>query len=158
MSIIPNCREKYIKDTLSSTDIDKKEINPYWYGLLLGKDAEYLMGYDFNTEFVVNNLFDNLDAFANELEEIGINIEELDTEIVNGASDTNEKETRPCKWYCEYSQEELDSMNNTTKMFLLFKYMLNRYIEDNRDMLVTSMIDNMNDKIYTKNYDKISKS
>lgn len=157
MSIIPNCREKYTKDINLSNDVDEKEINPYWFGLLLGKDAEYLMGYDFNTEFVVNNLFDNLDIYADELKQIGIDIEELDKNIVNGASDTNEKDNRPCKWYCEYSKEELDGMNDTTKIFLLIKYMLNKHMEDNRNLLVTSMIENMNDRVYTKNYDKLSK-
>lgn len=132
-------------------EIGEDEINPYWYGHLRGNDAEFLRGYDYNTIEVVNNLFDNIDVYAEQLERIGLDADDIDDSIVDGTISelnfnlpqrNNEDES---KWFSDYTDEELKGMSLTTKFFLLVKEILNDHIESERDMLVTSMIDNMDE-------------
>lgn len=152
MSYIPDCRTKYEKDISKPykgmEKVDEKAINPYWYGNLKGDDALFVAGYDWNTEQVVNNLFDNLDVYASEFNSIGLDVRDIDRDIVNGAYNEcnilfNQEfaDTRPVKWFNEYSQEDIDEMNDATKFTLMMKYILNHYIEMNRNELVTSMIE-----------------
>ena len=159
MSFIPDCRPKYAKDVdhlyPSKEPIDEKEINGYWYGLLQGKDAEFIRGFDYNTVHAVNNLFDNLDVYATELAEAGIDVESIDLNVVDGApmfqNETFvEQDEREYKSFEEYTEEEKKQMTNATKLLLIFKDMLNDYIEMQRDELVTSMIDSMDDEVHTK--------
>ena len=162
MSYIPDCRTKYVKDLEfpykrhTDEQIDKNEINGYWYGLLDGTDREFVRGYDYNTTHVVNNLFDNLEVYATELESIGLDVSKVDTDIVNGVNPYSEssEDTRPYKDLNDFSVEELQQLSEETRLMLFFKSILNDYIEMNRDELVTSMIDNMDDDIHTKNLEK----
>lgn len=154
MSMIPDCRPKYEKDTayvqLTHKDAVKPdEINPYWSGLLRGHDRDFLDGYDWNTEFSVNGLFDNLDAYDEEFRRIGLNTSDMDASIVNGAvSEGTFAGGGDEKWLSDFSDKELHDMSMTTKVCLLMKEMLNGYIEEQRDMLVTSMIESMDEKEY----------
>lgn len=169
MSIIPDCRPKYLKDAdhilCKKEQVDKKEINPYWWGLLNKEDKEFIKGYDWNTEQVVCNLFDNLDVYAAELKDVGINVDDIDTNIVNGAFNdgceppTYERSERDSnmKWYSDYTYEELQKMNNITKTMLLLKEILCAHIESERDMLITSMIDNMDEDAYDEAYNEAMK-
>lgn len=161
MSYIPNCRPKYYKDAtpvpyVKTNDIPEKEINPYYYGLLEGNDKEFLRGYDYNTAAVVNNLFDNLDMYVNEFESIGLDVENIDSNIVDGSIEEVNKylntanNRKEAKWLPDYTSDEIEKFNIETKIALLFKYMLNDYIESNRDMLVTSMIESMDEETHAK--------
>lgn len=159
MSYIPNCRPKLEKDAgpfphKSEKDVPENAINPYWYGLLRDKDETFLQGFDYNTRVGVDNLFDNLDVFRDDLEAIGIDVDDIDENIVNGADDANNitmpdtADDRECKWYDDYTEEELSKMSHSTRVMLFMKYMLSYYIEMQRDELVTSMIDGMDEAKY----------
>ena len=169
MSIIPDCRPKYEKDCgihkiyAPKTPIDEKQINNYWYGLLVGDDKQFVNGFDWNTTATVCNLFDNLDVYADELAECGVDIDEIDCDVVNGAYgkdlyninfNPDMQDQREFKWLEEYSQEELNKMNKHTKLMLTIKSILLDYIEKERDMLVTSMIDDMDDDIHKSAVEK----
>ncbi len=154
MSYIPNCRPKYKREAgpfpyIKTEDIPKDEINPYWYGLLQGRDKEFVTGFDFNTGEALNNLFDNLEVYEEELMSLGINVNDIDTEIVNGSYDEDD-EFRPCKWYNEYSHRDLCSMNKATRLMLFIKYMINDYVEMERDNLITSLIESMSEEEHEK--------
>lgn len=162
MSIIPDCRPKYKKDVAmpyknpeKEIAAKKNEINPYWYGLLKGSDESFLQGYDWNTTQALYNLFDNLEIFADVLEDVGIDFDEIDESIVNGSSAECNNITMPFlddkrewKSYNEYSEEELTSMSQSTKIMLVMKSILAEYIESSRDSLVTSMIEDMTEEEY----------
>lgn len=140
MSYIPNCREKYAKDVYANyfnlnKDIPDGEINAYWDGNLKGEDKAFINGFDYCVDDAINNLFNNLDVFESEFEEVGIDVNEIDSDIVNGDME--------CKWYPYYAEEELEKMNSSTRIMLLIKYVLNLNTETNRNMLVTSMIEGM---------------
>lgn len=160
MSYIPNCRPKYEKDAMPTPHKTKDEvkegaINPYWYGLLTGSDKAFLQGFDWCITQAVNNLFDNLDVYVSELDEVGVNIDEVDTDIVNGASlETNitmntllsYDTERPYKDYSDYSEKELEKMTDATRLLLQIKTIINHYVEMERDELVTSMIEKMSEE------------
>ena len=157
MSYIPDCRPKYAKD-IEEPYSDRKakssdtEINPYWSGLLDGADKEFLQGFDYNTSNVVNNLFDNINIYATEFESVGLDVEDIDTEIIEGTDPFNEVQSeKECKLLDDYSDDEIKTMSDATKVCLLMKSILNHYIEMNRDELVTSMIENMDETVYQEN-------
>ena len=171
MSMIPDCRALYEKDTANpwkeDTPKDNKdnEINPYFYGLLDEEDSEFLRGFDWNTTNALNNFFDNTDVAYDILEKIGINPDDIDENIVDGAIGEDlqnytfkEQDERPVKWFSEYTDDELKNMNQATKFMLAMKEILNEYIENERDMLVTSMIDDMDDEEHKERIAKISET
>lgn len=129
MTYIPDCRKKLNDDGTP---------NPYWEGVLIGEDKEFIRGYDYNTDNAINNLFDNLDVYTSEFAEENIDINDVDINIV--CSDNDEK------WYVDYTLEELEQMNKPTRLMLLMKYILNHYIEMERDELITAMIDDMEEE------------
>ncbi len=168
MSYIPNCRPKFAKDAGSTPyrkaeDIPADEINPYYYGLLNGDNAEFLKGFDWNTANAVNKLFDNLDVYWREFEHAGLNVDEIDF-TVDGSIECPNANLPDCgnseesKWFSEYSEEELSKMSQSTKVMLLMKEILNDYIEKERDILVTSMIDDMEDDEHAKAVANLKKS
>lgn len=158
MSYIPDCRPKYEKDCAihnvfgAKTPIDDKKINPYWYGLLKGQDAEFLRGFDYAVTMCLCNLFDNLDIYQDKLEEIGITVDDIDVDVVNGAYKGFENINLDCiddrvnAWIDEYSEEELLNMDISTRRMLTIKSIILEYIESERDELVTSMIESMSDE------------
>lgn len=161
MSFIPNCRAKFDKDVQipfrDNKDIPEYKINPYWGGLLEGEDREFVAGFDWNTSFGLNNMFDNLEIFEDELKSIGINVDEIDKNIVNGADEDNPNDDREIKWFSDYTDEEISNMNYSTKVMLMFKYMTNLFVESERDELITSMIDNMDEDKHRINLETFEK-
>lgn len=155
MSYIPDCRQKF---ETNNKNMNEKIINPYWYGLLRGDDAEFLRGYDWNTSMSINNFFDNLDIYADKLEKEGISVDFIDTDIVNGADEDYNitmphiKDDRKCKYYSEYSDEELRKMSKSTRIMLLMKELITFHIENCRDELIVSAIENMDEDEYDKIY------
>lgn len=158
MSYIPDCRAKYEKDVdkpcKNKATCEENAINPYWYGLLQGEDKEFCAGYDWNTEMVLNNLFDNLEIYEEELEKVGIKVDDIDFDVVNGAYDeanitfSEKADEREVKWFPDYTDAELKKMNKATKIMLTLKFIVNHYIEMERDELVTSMIEDMSDEAH----------
>jgi hypothetical protein len=169
MSYIPDCRPKYEKDcaihyTFAPKEpIDEKEINPYWYGLVKGEDKEFLRGFDYAVTMCLCNWFDNLDVCDEELERIGIVVDDIDVDVVNGAYEgleniyLNNMDDRANKCLEEYSDEELEKMNKSTLAMLTIKSIVLDYIERERDMLVTSMIDDMDDEEHEKAMEEAGK-
>ena len=164
MSYIPDCRPKYAKDVEKpfanrKETVNDTDINPYWSGLLNDNDKEYLSGFDYNTTNTVNNLFDNLDVYATEFEQIGLDVANIDFTVINGTDPYNDTEDeRECKVLDDYSDEDIETMSMETKVCLLMKSILNHYIEMERDELITSMIENMDDSVYEENLKKFNET
>ncbi len=104
---------------------------------LNGVDKEFVAGYDWCTEQAVDNFFDNLDvyfsddsslikAFNEELPEVMQSEEEIEWTFGN-----REPEVRKIRTFGD-----------------LFRFYLHEWIESERDELITSMIDNMDDDLY----------
>lgn len=112
MSIIPDCRsneaynQKYLNDT----------------------NAEFVAGYDWARIFAVENFFDNIDIYVDQLENM-----EAETEEEQALLD-----------YLEKHQEAAD--NAMSALLDTIKECICDYIERQRDELITSMIDNMDEK------------
>lgn len=104
MSMIPDCRSKFSKNYFTQKKMAPEEINPYWYKILTGSDADYLAGFDFLAEYIINGLF-----------------EYLSDHIVNFQID--DAELQEC---------------------------VEAFCESERDILVTSMIENMDDDLHQK--------
>ena len=141
MTFIPDvrCIHKYKvrKDT-------PDELNPYYEGLVSGKDEDYLQGYDTGVDELINileNFSDSPDV--DNLEEIGFDINNVDDAILGG--DKN---------YDEFSEEELEEMSTETKMILIIGQALLNAMERNRNMLVTSLIDQMDNEEYATKFAK----
>lgn len=122
MTYIPDCRtdEFYNYDNLTKAD---KDIIRF--------------GYDWNTEMVVDNFFYNIDDWYGDLGELEFVLEKelperLKTEYemeVWLSPNESEYETRKVETYLE-----------------LLRYHLLRWIECERDMLITEIIDGYSDK------------
>lgn len=131
MTYIPDCRtdEFYNYDNLTKAD---KDIIRF--------------GYDWNTEMVVDNFFYNIDDWYGDLGELEFVLEKelperLKTEYemeVWLSPNESEYETRKVETYLE-----------------LLRYHLLRWIECERDMLITSIIDGYSDEQIEKIEKKI---
>lgn len=147
MSYIPNVREKYIESLYKNTKGSSKEpeLNPYWEKLL-DKDREtFLDGYDESID-TLDNCFINLDVYEDLFKDANINIKNIDYSIITNIE----------KNYDEYTEEEINNMSLETKMIFLIRSMIFDYLERNRDEIVVSLIDDMNDDEYEQmvNYRK----
>lgn len=125
MSYIPNCRE------------DENYNQKY----LTGDDKEFVRGYDWCTEKVVDNFFDNFDS---------VDSDYLATYL--------EREV-PDYMQVEYQMEdsfphpgyEAGLESRRVKTYLDYiRYKLLLWVENSRDELITSMIDSMSDEEYEK--------
>lgn len=152
MSYIPDTRERFVTPLFESENQERKE-NGYWHGFLNEKDQEFVRGYDWANEMSVANFFNNLDVYGGEFEEIGIDVNEI-SEQLDGAvpfpfynEDANPEDYKDMD---DFSEEEKERMNFATKLFLTMKSCLIDWIEMERDQLIVSMIDNMDDEEYEK--------
>ena len=141
MSYFRNVRDKYDTDFKNT---GKKEPNPYYEGYLNEQDKVYINGYDHNTENVVTNFFYNTDIYTERFEQIGFDPLKVDANVLQDEKDID-----------DYSEEELDAMSMETKVLLAIANSLLEYIESDRNMLITSMIDNLSEKDYNENYKNI---
>lgn len=96
---------------------------------LLDKDAEFVAGLDWCRIFAVENFFDNLDIYESEFDEDT----EEDNEEFNLIS---------------YLEEHEEIRNKLREV-------ITQYIEMERDELVTSMIDNMEEDEFEKRKKKV---
>lgn len=124
MSRIPDCR--------NDENYNEKYLNK--------RDKEFVSGYDWCTECAVDTFFDNLDAF--------ISVDSVLMDALN-------KELPDCM----KSEEEIEFTFGTMEKEVrkietygdLLRSQLLEYIENERDELITSMIDSMDDNEYELN-------
>lgn len=125
MSYIPDCR--------NDENYNEKYLNNF--------DKEFVRGYDWCVEMSVDNFFDNLDIYFEDdshimhllNEELPENMRE-EYEIERTFADENARvEKRDVKTYVD-----------------LLRSKILDYIEMERDELITSMIDNMDEQEYAK--------
>lgn len=118
--------------------------NPYCEKYVQGKDKEFLRGFDWCTEEVVDNFFDNLDTYGIDkgsyignvlLSEVPEEMRE-EYEIENTFGEDNRERKRTVRTYADW-----------------LRYNILDWIETERNMLVTSMIDSMPEEEYKKAYD-----
>lgn len=125
MSYIPDCR--------NDENYNEKYLNNF--------DKEFVRGYDWCVEMSVDNFFDNLDIYFGDdshimhllNEELPENMRE-EYEIERTFADENDRvEKRDVKTYVD-----------------LLRSKILDYIENERDELITSMIDNMDEQEYAE--------
>ena len=102
---------------------------------LNSKDKEFVRGFDWAAEMAADNLFDNLDSVIEDdyiLRRLNEKLPDVDQTEYEFTSTFNETdETRTIKTVADY-----------------LRYKLLEYIEMERDELITSMIDNMDEEEY----------
>lgn len=131
MTYIPDCRERF--KPIFNAKCNENEINDYWDGYLNEKDKEYIKGWDIVTKDIIPSFLANISDFEcmnevfvkSEIEEAGKYdcIFELDTDISENAP----KAVR----FLRKLHEELVE-----------------WIEGERDEMIVSMIDNMDEEEY----------
>ena len=123
MTYIPDCRtdEYYNEKYLSK------------------QDKEFLRGYDWATEMAVDNFFDN--NYDMRFDEDDFVEEAVLKELPEEAQDTYTME------FTFVSKEEERTIKTVIDKI---RYEILEWIEMNRDELITSMIDGMDDKEYQK--------
>lgn len=125
MSYIPDCR--------NDENYNEKYLNNF--------DKEFVRGYDWCVEMSVDNFFDNLDIYFGDdshimhllNEELPENMREEYEIERTFADDDNKVEKRDVKTYVD-----------------LLRSKILDYIEMERDELITSMIDNMDEQEYAE--------
>ena len=138
MSYIPDIRSRKRRkmyNTMTGKDAGTDQ-NSYWQGYLNKDDAMFLGAYD-TAMSVVSDYFNNLEIDEDKFQELDIDITTVDQEIIA----SNKK-------YSEYSDEECSDMSKETKMFLLLKENMFRFLESERNNIGVSMIDQMSDVEY----------
>ena len=123
MSLIPDCR--------NDADYNQKYLND--------KDKEFVRGFDWCAEEAVDNLFDNLEYIEDDYI-----IKLLEKEVPE--YDQNEYEWEPS--FCAYGEEIKDEKRKVRTVADYLRMILIYWIEAERDQLITSMIDNMDDDEY----------
>ncbi len=165
MSYIPNARGKYTEQLYKNTRgaSAKPEPNPYWHGLNDDYGKSELFGFD-EAVGALNNLFDNLDVYETEIEEIfgeGA-LEQYDEMKTDGESPyapgTNGYDEPNPKYrdLNTYEYEERQKMSQITKAMLLFKRMANNWLEMERDEINVSLLDNLDNKQYDRNFEEFT--
>ncbi len=139
MTYIPNTREK-IKEP--HTTLGKPEENGYWQGYLNEEDSREVCGYDWAMD-ILHNFFFNIDVYD---VEFGAVFDLTRDEIV----DVDESIIEDTRTIGEFSEEEMDSMPQITKVAKLFHDTLLDWLEANRDEMVVSMIENMDEEEYRR--------
>lgn len=133
--IIANCREKHTRDAYPygmpyrrMADVPEDEISPYWEGRLKGGNREYVNGFDHCVEDSVDAFWDNLA----DSELLARFVGQDDLQAAQDAYDPDlEKAPDPAKL----------KISREAKLLVALRYALRRYVEDDRNMLVTSLLD-----------------
>ena len=141
MTYFRNARDKY--DTNYKGEKTEKP-NPYFEGYLSDDDKLELVGYDYCKEQAEMAIF-NLDTYADDLEKLGFYWDKVDTSLLSKFYHNDVS-------YEQYGLCDLDETTIETKMLMILLEAISTYIESDRDMFVTSMIDEMDDAEYKKNY------
>lgn len=109
----------YIPDCRADENYNDKYLND--------TDAEFIAGFDWCRIMAVENYFDNMDIYQGELDNVYAENEEEEACL-------------------EFIKEHQDTLEEIAKLVLL--HTIENYIEMQRDELITSMIDNMNEEEY----------
>lgn len=122
----------YIPDCRNDENYNEKYLNE--------KDAEFVKGYDWCAEEVADNFFNNINVYFEDDSHLMHILNEEMPESMQYEEDVEyrfgqrEKETRKVKTYLDMLRSKLQD-----------------WIESERDELIVSMIDNMDDEEYKKN-------
>ena len=144
MSYIPDIRNPIEEPLYKNTKGGQEEVNTendYYQGILSEEDANYLAGFDYAVEDVLEGFLFNLEMYLDDLEECGFD------DIRLGNFDRHFKE------FIEKERSgeplDLDTIKDTQirLIFTLFRKFHN-YAEMSRDEMGTSMIDSMSDEQY----------
>ena len=140
MTYIPTTRNQYRDELIAGKDKNgKAERNYYWQGYLNKADANHVTGFDEACECLTECLFHNTDLYEDILYLAGIDIEEnpVDEDIL--FSD---------KFLEEYTPEEIDKLTSSTRILKAIREILLDYSEMERDEMIVSMIESMDNKEY----------
>ena len=132
MSYIPNTREKTIVSPYSG----QRTKNGYWQGYLNKRDADIVRGWDFAVEDMMW-ILKELNGTEYVFEEIGISWSDIDGKAISSDRALD-----------SYTKEELKTMDVATKVAIAIKEFLKSMMEINRDELIVSFIDSMDDAEY----------
>lgn len=132
MSKTPNCRddeyynEKYLNEA----------------------DSEYINGYDSSIDDNIDNFFTNLMNWEDDIKE-ALFPDPEDEEKVNEAVKMNfETIWNDDMYYSDYQIEDLEAMSPYTRLFLFLKEKMLEWAEGNRNEMITSMLENMDESEY----------
>ncbi len=136
MTMIPDCRKKYIKDAYpygtrfrSSSEFEEGEINPYWEGHLKGADKELVRGYDWAVENIGSYFADSIEDTVWKC--LGRHAEsQLDTSVLVSKRRID-----------EYSEEEISGMSRETYLLKSIHSDLLKEMEAFRNEMITSFLD-----------------
>ena len=148
MTYIPNVREKKVTPLYEGTRGADKEPrdNAYYEGNLKDeKSVEFKEGFDYAVEAMLN-LFNNLDTYASEFENIGLDTDlpENATKYVNGINVYHpEAEAEEAT---DLSLEEFEQLPKDVQVFATFKEVLNHWMEMERNEIVVSLIENQEEE------------
>lgn len=131
MTYIPDCRAKTKVDFHGK---DTGEPNPYYEGNLNEKNKAEIRGFDWCQEVVASSFFDNLDTMFGEDSYI---MHYLNEELPEDMKDEYEIEYT-------FGDREDEVIKVETYLDLLQSKMMD-WIENHRDELITSMIENQDD-------------
>lgn len=143
----------FIRDTRDPFDARYKSDtperpNPYYEGFLNEEDKDEIDGYDYLADNVVDSFFFNMDIhdrIMDAFKDAGLDLDKVDHSVLISRRDASD----------EITQKEWDKLNPETKLVLSIKEGLEYYIERDRDELITSMIDNMDEQDYEENFKKV---
>lgn len=127
MSYIPNVRDKFVK----TETLDKTVNNEHWEGYLNNPDANYVAGYDYATGTMMNML-DHLVLYEHMFKLAGIDVFKVDKSIMDEDKNLD-----------EYTDSEIDEMNQETLFFKAIQSGIIQFAEQERDDLIVDMIDEM---------------
>ena len=162
MSHIPDARSRYTEPLYKGTRgaAEGPCENAYWQGNLDESGRDTLTGYDICMSSA-NSLFDSLDLYGGLIDGVFGDgaTDAIDGRYVNGIGmfpdmPLDEMESGDVnKDYEDYgtllqregTRRKLEKMNQVTKAMLLFKHMLNDYLEMQRDELNAVLIEGMPD-------------
>lgn len=125
MSYIPNCR--------TDEEYNEKYLNKY--------DNEFVRGFDWCVEMAVDNFFSNLDIYFDSDSHL---THLLNEKLPEGMSEDYEMDFT----YADENRKK--ELRKTETYGDMLKYKILDYIEMERNELITSMIDNMDEQEYAE--------
>ncbi len=145
MTYNPTVRNRFNKPLYQNTRGAQKEAkrNAYWEGYLSDEDGSSSMisGYDFAAE-AADNVFHNLEVYETALIAAGLIDENEDFSVIDENVILDDKELEA------YSEDELNKMTPLTKAVKAFKEILNDWLEGERNNLIVSTIEGMDEEEY----------
>lgn len=139
MEYIPLVREKTLKPVCESDKVSKNEINYHWEGYLAENDANFIVGYDYCTDAMMN-MMDNLHIYKGMFELAGLDVDAIDKKILDEDKNID-----------EYTEDELSTFSSETKILKALQSIILNYADRERSEVIISMIDDMSEEEYFRN-------